>query len=98
MTDGVSRAGLALGALALVAVAIPVAALAVSGHALPGMPRFEYGGLSGDATGYYSGSRQFISEAGSSTGVVLALALIGAVAGLLVAGRRKLLAVMCPRA
>jgi hypothetical protein len=57
------------------------------------MPRFEYHGLSGDASGYYTASRQFISEAGSWTGVVLALALISAVAGLVYAGRRKLLPV-----
>jgi hypothetical protein len=91
-TDGVSRAGLALGALVLVAVAIPLAALASSGHALPGVPGFEYDRLSGDATGYYTGSRQFISKEGSWTGVVLALALIGVAAGLVVAVRRKLLA------
>jgi hypothetical protein len=92
VTEGVSRAGLALGALVVVAVAIPLAALAVSGHALPGMPGFEYDGLSGDASGYYAASRQFISEAGTWTGVVLALALIGVFAGLVIAGRRKLLA------
>ena len=92
MTDGVSRAGLALGALVLVAVAIPLAALAVSGHALPGMPGFAYDGLTGDAAGYYTGSRQFISKAGSWTGAVLALALIGVIARLVVVGRRKRLA------
>src|SRR5881396_1835360 len=96
VTDSVSRSDLALGAFVValgafvvVAVAIPLAALAASGHALPGMPRFQYDGLSGDASGYYAASRQFISKAATPSGAVLALALIGVLAGLVVAVRRK---------
>jgi hypothetical protein len=81
-----------LGALVVVAVAIPLSALAASGHALPDMPRFQYDGLSGDASGYYAASRQLISKAGTASGAVLALALIGVLAGLVVAVRRRRLA------
>jgi hypothetical protein len=92
VTQSVSRADLTLGALAVVAVAIPVAALAASGHALPDMPRFHYDGLTGDASGYYAASRQFISKAAGPRGALLALMVIGVLAALLIAVRRRRLA------
>ncbi|MDQ3821879.1 MAG: hypothetical protein M3321_01395, partial [Actinomycetota bacterium] len=52
----------AVGALAAVRVAIPLAALAASGRALPGLPRYEYDGLTGDATGFYAATREFIAS------------------------------------
>jgi hypothetical protein len=48
-------------ALAAVRVAIPLAALAASGSKLPGLPRWRWDGLTGDATGFYAGARQFVS-------------------------------------
>ena len=84
-----------LGALAVAAVAIPIAALAASGRALPGLPRFEYDGLGGDASGYYAAARQFISRVaglGSPGVAVLVLALAAVVVGLGVAVRRGRLA------
>ncbi|HEY7692973.1 MAG TPA: hypothetical protein VH816_11590 [Gaiellaceae bacterium] len=92
MADSASRSNLALGALVVVAVGIPLAALAASGQALPDMPKFEYDGLSGDATGYYAASRQLISKAASPSGAVLALALLAVLAALAVAVRRGRLA------
>jgi hypothetical protein len=54
-----------LGLLAAVRVAIPVAAYADRGSHLPGLPRFErsqaLGGLSGDATGFYAATREFMA-------------------------------------
>jgi hypothetical protein len=84
-----------LGALVVVAVAIPLAALAASGRALPGLPRFEYDGLGGDADGYYAAARQFISKVAglrSPGGAAVVLALACVVAGLAVAVRRGRLA------
>jgi len=90
--DSVRRANLVLGALVAVALAIPIAALAASGHKVPGMPLFRYDGLSGDASGYYAASRQFISKGATPTGAVLGLALLAVCIGLAVAMRRGRLA------
>ena len=89
MTLRVGRSDVVLGALVVVSIAIPLAALAASGHALPDMPRFRYEGLTGDASGYYSASRQFISKAASAIGAVLVLALVGVSAVLVAAVRRR---------
>lgn len=74
---------------------MPLAALAASGSALPGLPEFTYEGLSGDATGFYAATREFIA-AGARLGIagatVLALATILLVVGFFVLGRRRLLA------
>src|SRR5262245_16253315 len=56
------------------------------------MPRFEYAGFSGDASGYYAASRQLISRAAGPTGAAVAVGLIGVLAGLVVAVRRRRLA------
>ena len=92
MTHSERWSDLALGVVVAVAVAIPLAALAASGNALPDMPRFQYDGLSGDASGYYAASRQFISRAATARGAVLALVLVGVFAALVVAVRRRRLA------
>jgi hypothetical protein len=55
----VRRAWPVLAALACIRVAIPLAQLA---HAdLPGLPRYRWPGLSGDATGFYAATREFIA-------------------------------------
>lgn len=54
-----------LGLLAAVRMAIPVAVFLDRGSRLPGLPRFVrprgYGGLSGDATGFYAATREFMA-------------------------------------
>lgn len=85
----------ALAALVAIRVAIPLAALAVSGSALPGLPRFDYVGLSGDATGYYAAIREFISATAKLSAPLLgflAIAAAGLGAVLVLAVRRRALA------
>ena len=54
-----------LGLLAAIRVAIPLAAYADTGSGLPGMPAFTRagrdGGLTGDATGFYAATREFMA-------------------------------------
>ncbi len=63
-----------------VRVAIPVAALAASGTKLPGLPRYSYVALTGDATGFYAAAREFISTlarpASLAAGLIAAIALV----------------------
>jgi hypothetical protein len=73
----------ALGALAAVRIAIPLAALAASGHALPGLPRYEYDGLTGDATGFYAAAREFMASWGRLGAPVLTLVVVITVAGVI---------------
>jgi hypothetical protein len=73
----------ALAVLAAVRVAIPLAALAASGRQLPGLPHYRYEGLTGDATGFYATSREFIAsfgKLGKAGAGLLALAALAAVA------------------
>ena len=82
----------ALGALAAIRVAIPVAALAASGDALPGLPRYEYAGLTGDATGFYAATREFIASPARLGAVLLGLLVLAtllAAVALVVAWRRR---------
>lgn len=65
----------ALATLALVRAAISLAALAAEGRALPGLPRFDYEGLTGDATGYYAASREFVAAWGRLHPALVATAL-----------------------
>jgi hypothetical protein len=68
-----------IGVLAAVRVAIPLAALAASGHALPGLPRYRYGPLSGDATGFYAAARALMASArglGAPLAAVVAAGLV----------------------
>src|SRR3712207_2541464 len=53
----------ALAALVLVRLSIPLGALAASGSDLPGLPRYTYRPLNGDAFGYYAGAREAIPAA-----------------------------------
>jgi hypothetical protein len=84
----------ALAALAAIRVAVPLAALVASGHALPGLPRYEYVGLTGDATGFYAATREFIASParlGAAPLGALVLAALLAAAALVLAWRRRLL-------
>lgn len=65
----------AVAGLAVFRAAVPLAALAASGHALPGFPRYEYDGLTGDATGFYAATREFMASWGR-----LPPAVVGALA------------------
>jgi hypothetical protein len=85
-----------LGLLAAVRVAIPVAAYLDRGSKLPGLPRFErarqHGGLSGDATGFYAATREFIAAWGRMPRPLLVVLLVAALAGsvaLVLAWRRR---------
>ena len=73
-----------LGLLAAVRVAIPLAAYADEGSRLPGMPRFErsdaLGGLMGDATGFYSATREFLAGWARMPRPLLALLVVVALA------------------
>jgi hypothetical protein len=75
---GIWRVGLAF--FVAVRVAVPLAALAASGQALPGLPRYDYDGFTGDATGYYAASREFIASGPRLGTAGLALLVLGLVA------------------
>src|SRR2546423_5112115 len=66
-----------LGLLAAIRVAIPLAAYADEGSSLPGLPVFSRpardGGLTGDATGFYAATREFMAAWGRMPRAVLAL-------------------------
>jgi hypothetical protein len=62
-------------------VLFPLAVLAASpGRLLPGLPRYRYNPLEGDAYGYYFGAREILDVWRREAVVVLPLALIAAVA------------------
>jgi hypothetical protein len=73
-----------LGVLAGIRVAIPLAAYADAGSGLPGMPAFTRsardGGLSGDATGFYAATREFMAAWGRMPRAVLAVDVLAALA------------------
>jgi len=73
-----------LGLLAAIRVAIPLAAYADAGSGLPGMPAFTRsardGGLSGDATGFYAATREFMAAWGRMPRAVFALDVLLALA------------------
>jgi hypothetical protein len=73
-----------LGLLAAIRVAIPLAAVADEGSKLPGIPAFvrssRDGGLTGDATGFYAATREFMAAWGRMPRIVLALDALFALA------------------
>jgi hypothetical protein len=82
----------ALAALVAVRLAIPLAALAAEGTSLPGLPRYDFVALTGDATGFYAAAREFMAAWGRLNMLLLAaLALAAAVAAALLvrAWRRR---------
>jgi hypothetical protein len=85
-----------LGLLAAIRVAIPLAAYADAGSGLPGLPAFTRrphdGGLTGDATGFYAATREFMAAWGRMPRAVLALdalLAIAAVVALVLLWRRR---------
>src|SRR5213080_3894624 len=81
---------LPLGLLAAIRVAIPLAAFADEGSRLPGMPAFvrypHDGGLTGDATGFYAATREFMAAWARMPRVVLGLDAVLALAGAVAIG------------
>jgi hypothetical protein len=78
-----------LGLLAAIRVAIPLAAYADARSGLPGLPAYTRaardGGLSGDATGFYAATREFMAAWGRMPRAVLTLdALFAIVAAIVV--------------
>ena len=73
-----------IGLLAAIRVAIPLAAYADAGSGLPGLPAFtrspQLGGLTGDATGFYAATREFMAAWGRMPHLVLAATALAAVA------------------
>ena len=73
-----------LGLLAAIRVAIPLAAYADARSGLPGMPAFTRsardGGLSGDATGFYAATREFMAAWGRMPRALLAVDALLAIA------------------
>jgi hypothetical protein len=82
----------ALGLLVAIRLALPLAAYADSGSKLPGMPRWTYAGLQGDATDFYAAAREFMAAWGRVPRPLLglvALAALAAAAALVLAWRRR---------
>jgi hypothetical protein len=74
----------ALAGLAALRTSIPLAALAASDDQLPGLPRYRFVALSGDATGFYAATREFMASWGRlPVALVAALALVGLLGGAL---------------
>jgi hypothetical protein len=77
----------ALAVLVAVRLAIPLAAYADSGSALPGLPRWTYRGIEGDATGFYDAARQFMAAWGRMPRPLLAFLVVAALAAAVAIGR-----------
>jgi hypothetical protein len=85
-----------LALLVAVRLAIPLAVYAASPTRVPGLPRFvrspRDGGLTGDATGFYAATREFMAAWGRMPRAVLALDALfalAAAAAIVVAWRRR---------
>jgi hypothetical protein len=81
-----------LGVLAAARVAIPLAVYADSGSKLPAVPRWQYLGLRGDATGFQAAAREFMAAWGRIPAPLLglvAVAFVAAVVALVLAWRRR---------
>jgi hypothetical protein len=70
-----------LAALAALRIAVPLAAVAASGSKLPGLPRYDYVPATGDGTGFYDATREFLASWGRLPVPVLGALIIGAVCG-----------------
>jgi hypothetical protein len=86
----------ALALLVAVRLAIPLAAYAAGNSRLPGIPQFARsardGGLTGDATGFYDATRDFMAAWGRMPRAVLALDALFALAAataIVLAWRRR---------
>jgi hypothetical protein len=81
----------ALAPLVAIRLAIPLAAYADAGSKLPGIPRWTYRGLEGDANGFYAASRDFMAAWGRMPRPLLGLLAVAAlaVAALLVRAWRR---------
>jgi hypothetical protein len=75
-------ASAAIAVLACVRVAIPLAQLA--GADLPGLPRYRWHALTGDATGFYAATREFIAAWARVPRVGLAALAVAAIAAAVV--------------
>ena len=69
-----------LGVFVAVRLAIPLAAFADSGSSLPGLPRWTYRGLEGDANGFYAATREFMAAWGRMPRPLLALLALATLA------------------
>jgi hypothetical protein len=81
-----------LGLLVAIRLAIPLAARADSGSQLPGLPRWTYLGLRGDATGFYAAAREFMgswSRVPRPLLALLAVAILAAAAAFVREWRRR---------
>ncbi len=76
-----------IGGCVAIRLAIPLAALVAEGTALPGLPRFRYGPLYGDANGYYAAAREIIAAALRVAPQISVVGVLGA--GLLYVGVRR---------
>lgn len=83
-----------LAALAAVRVAVPLAVLAASGSKLPGLPRYEYGPLTGDGPAYYSSARGLLSGWRGPAAAGLLLVPLGLLAALRLRRTRPVWAVL----
>jgi hypothetical protein len=74
---------IAIVALATFRAATALAALAAHGDKLPGLPRYRFVALPGDATGYYAAAREFMAAWGrlpvAVFGIVVLATVVGAV-------------------
>ena len=77
-----------LGGCIAIRLAFPVAALVAEGSTFPGLPRFDYGQLYGDANAYYAASREIIAASAHVAPLLVGLALLG-VGGAYLALRRR---------
>jgi hypothetical protein len=70
-----------LAVLAVVRVTLPLAALAASGNKLPGLPRYDYVPTTGDGSGFYAATREFLASWGRLPLPLLIALVIATLAG-----------------
>jgi len=72
---------IAIAALAAFRAGVALAALAAHDRALPGLPRYRFVALPGDATGYYAATREFMAAWGRLPLAVFGLVVLATAAG-----------------